>query len=65
MILCHCNVVSDRQVRAAVLDGADDIDEVTEACAAGGNCGQCAPAIEAILDECWAAQTPVLLRVAS
>ena len=65
MILCHCNVVSDRQVRAAIDAGACDIDDVTSACAAGGNCGQCAPAIDALLDERWASQTSVLLRVAS
>jgi bacterioferritin-associated ferredoxin len=65
VILCHCNVVSDRQVRAAIDQGACDVDEVKAACAAGGDCGQCAPAIDELLDERWGSSTSVLLRVAS
>jgi bacterioferritin-associated ferredoxin len=50
VILCHCNAVSDREVRAAVLDGAGDLEEVTRSCGAGGDCGSCRGSIEAMLD---------------
>ena len=49
MILCHCNRVSDRAVRHAIADGAQTIDDITDRCGAGGNCGGCADALEALL----------------
>ena len=41
MIVCHCRVVSDRQIAAAVQAGAREIDEVTQACQAGAECFGC------------------------
>jgi bacterioferritin-associated ferredoxin len=49
LILCHCNIVSDRCVRAAVADGAVSVDDVGRACAAGTHCGGCRPSIAALL----------------
>ena len=45
MIVCHCFVVNDRQVKAAVAAGAKTVDDVTEMTNAGGVCGGCHPAI--------------------
>jgi bacterioferritin-associated ferredoxin len=56
MIVCHCRSVSDSQVRAAIC-GADDrpfvfdVEDVTRACGAGGDCGGCHPVIAELLDE--------------
>ncbi len=56
MIVCHCRAVSDREVRAAIA-GADDrpyvfdVDDVVQACGAGGDCGGCHAMITALLDE--------------
>ena len=61
MIICHCNVVSDRTVRAAVLNGAADVDDVARACGAGADCGGCETAVESLLDEC---RVRVLVRTA-
>jgi bacterioferritin-associated ferredoxin len=49
MIVCHCNVVSDRVVRAAVQAGACCVEEVAERCGAGAECGGCQPRIERLL----------------
>ena len=49
MIVCHCEVVSDRCVRSAVAAGAVSIDEVGRHCAAGTQCGGCRPSIAALL----------------
>ena len=62
MIVCHCNAISDREVRAAVLDGACDVDDVTRACGAGGDCGSCHVSIESLLD---ARTTRVLITTGS
>jgi bacterioferritin-associated ferredoxin len=62
VIVCHCNAVSDREVRAAVLEGACDVDDVTRFCGAGGDCGSCRASIEALLD---VRPTRVLLTTAS
>lgn len=62
MIVCHCNVVNDREIRRAIETGAETVVEVTRACGAGGRCGSCTPAIEALLE---VHAVPVLLRLAS
>jgi bacterioferritin-associated ferredoxin len=49
MILCHCEIVSDRCVRDAVAKGAVSVDDVGRACAAGTQCGGCRPSIGALL----------------
>ena len=49
MILCHCEIVSDKCVRTAVENGATSVDEVGRACAAGTHCGGCRPSIATLL----------------
>lgn len=51
MLVCHCEVVSDRAIRAAISDGASNVDAVGHACGAGQNCGGCIPGIEELLDD--------------
>jgi bacterioferritin-associated ferredoxin len=45
MIVCHCAVVSDRDVRAAIHAGATDVCSLAEACGTSRTCGGCLPAI--------------------
>ena len=45
MILCHCAVVSDREVRDAIHSGATDVCSLAEACGTSQRCGGCLPAI--------------------
>jgi len=51
MVVCHCNDVGDREIRAQVSAGARTVDEITDRCGAGGNCGGCVPVIEGIIAE--------------
>jgi bacterioferritin-associated ferredoxin len=45
MIVCHCAVVSDRQVRDAIHGGATDVCALAEVCGTSQRCGGCLPAI--------------------
>lgn len=47
MILCHCSVVTDRDVRACVEQGAASVTEVLRRTGAGAVCGGCGPAVRA------------------
>jgi bacterioferritin-associated ferredoxin len=49
MILCLCRGVSDRTVRLTVLQGAQTLDDVGEACGAGTCCGTCREDIERVI----------------
>ena len=49
MILCHCAVVSDREVREAIAAGATDVCALAEVCGTSRTCGGCLPAIRAEL----------------
>lgn len=50
MIVCHCNRVNDRAIRAAICEGACSAREIAERCGAGSSCGGCTPAVEEILE---------------
>ncbi len=47
MILCHCAVVSDRDVHACVDAGARTVTEVLRSTGAAAYCGGCALAVHA------------------
>lgn len=51
MIVCHCQRVSDRAIRAAVRLGAGTEEAIAEACGAGSCCGGCVPVVSEILGE--------------
>jgi bacterioferritin-associated ferredoxin len=51
VIVCHCEAVNDRSVRAAVLSGASDVEAVGQHCRAGTECGGCHRMLERILHE--------------
>jgi bacterioferritin-associated ferredoxin len=49
MLVCHCRAVSDREVRAAIDDGARTLGQVARRCGAGGACGGCRFALRDLL----------------
>jgi assimilatory nitrate reductase catalytic subunit/bacterioferritin-associated ferredoxin len=49
VIVCHCQAVSERAIRAAVRSGARCLRSVARSCAAGRSCGGCTLAIDQIL----------------
>lgn len=51
MLICHCRVVSDREIKEAIASGAADVCAVAETCSAGSRCGGCRPAIRRLLAE--------------
>ena len=51
MIVCQCRCVTDRQVRAAVERGADDLETLGRACGAGTDCQGCHATLETLLDD--------------
>ncbi len=57
MVICHCRAVSDGLVRAAVADGAGDIDSIVRRCGAGSVCGGCRPSIAQLLADLNATPT--------
>ena len=51
MIFCHCAVVSDRDVAAAVEAGARTVAQVCKATGAGQQCGTCVFAVRRVVCE--------------
>ena len=49
MIVCHCLQMNDRRLREALADGACTVDDLIAQCGAGGRCGGCRPALEALV----------------
>jgi bacterioferritin-associated ferredoxin len=47
LIVCHCRLATDREIRRAVREGATSLHEVGASCGAASGCGGCA---EAVLD---------------
>ena len=57
MVVCSCRVVTDRTVEAAIAAGADTVEDIAAACAAGGRCGGCWPELERLLATSTAGRT--------
>lgn len=49
MIVCHCKVVSDRDVHAALADGARSVSAVCRRTGAATDCGACVFTVKAIV----------------
>jgi len=52
MVVCLCQGVSDKRVRACIADGARTRQQVTDACGAGDGCGSCHRTIKTMIVEC-------------
>ena len=54
-IICQCFNVSEDKIRKVAMENhLTTVEEITNYTKAGGGCGSCVPAIEAILKEIWA-----------
>jgi bacterioferritin-associated ferredoxin len=49
-LLCHCHLVGDRRIAAAVETGATTVEAVQEATGAGTSCGGCLRSVEELVD---------------
>ena len=52
MVVCLCQGISDKTVRASIEEGARTRQQVTEACGAGDGCGTCHRTIKTLIVEC-------------
>lgn len=52
MVVCLCQGVSEKTVRASIDEGARTRQQVTEACGAGDGCGTCHRTIKTLIVEC-------------
>ena len=50
MIVCHCQRVSDREIRKSINEGASTIFDVGLECCAGINCGGCHSEIQSLIN---------------
>lgn len=60
MIVCHCAVVTDRDVAAAIDDGARTLRQVCQSTSAARDCGGCLFTIRALLSEHVAAPVAIM-----
>jgi bacterioferritin-associated ferredoxin len=62
MIVCVCRGVSERQVEAAVAEGATTMDQVARACGAGTDCGACRFMVRELAESARSAACPAGAR---
>ncbi|HWJ34331.1 MAG TPA: (2Fe-2S)-binding protein [Steroidobacteraceae bacterium] len=61
MIICVCNAVSDRHIRAAVNDGASCMRDIARGLRVGTCCGKCVPEAKTALNKCVAQRDQVAM----
>ena len=49
MYVCICNAVTDKMIRAAAVEGATSLDDLTRMTGCAGGCGSCAELAEEVL----------------
>jgi bacterioferritin-associated ferredoxin len=62
VLVCHCRVVSDRQIDAALAAGAGTTRAVVRATHAGTGCGGCISSLRARIEEALAPQASPAAR---
>jgi bacterioferritin-associated ferredoxin len=65
MIVCVCAGVSERKLRAVIVDGAVTMREIERRCGAGAGCGACRGAVKACLRECREVATQVTMELSA
>ena len=63
VIICHCRVVNDQAIRAAVDAGATTLPAVSRATGAGTGCGGCVWSVKMILCESDSARSVMIPEV--
>jgi len=56
-LICTCFSVSEDTIENLVKENSlETVEEVTDACNAGGGCGSCQPLVQEIIDVVWREQ---------
>ena len=63
MIVCHCGVVSDREIRQSIDAGAGSLAGICRATGAGRDCGSCVLSLKRLLCQHQQSPSPVPLEV--
>lgn len=50
-LVCICNMVSEKEIKAALKDGAATTEDIQRVTSAGTNCGKCLMTIDQIISE--------------
>ncbi|MDX1659855.1 MAG: (2Fe-2S)-binding protein [Nitriliruptorales bacterium] len=50
MIVCHCKVLTDRDIHAAIDSGADEVCALASVCGAASECGGCLPTVRQLME---------------
>lgn len=51
MIVCHCHVITDKEIRNNIKNGATSVEDIGCACKACTACGGCKKTVLEILEE--------------
>jgi bacterioferritin-associated ferredoxin len=51
MIICLCRAACEASVREVIAGGAATIEEITDMCGAGGDCGACCEMLGTLLEQ--------------
>ena len=51
MFVCVCKGITDRQIRDAVIDGADSLGDVRRELGVASNCGRCAQCARQVIKQ--------------
>lgn len=49
MLICHCTAANDESIRLHIADTNDTVEDISTRCGAGGQCGGCHEAINAVI----------------
>lgn len=64
MFVCHCAVITDRDVVASIAAGSSTVAEVCRATSAGRDCGRCIPTLKRLLCQHCPLETSTIPEVA-
>lgn len=57
MYVCVCKGITDRQIKAAINDGANSVGQLRKALGVASQCGKCASMTRELLDEVQATRS--------
>ncbi|WP_331347037.1 bacterioferritin-associated ferredoxin [Cellvibrio sp. UBA7661] len=60
MYVCLCKAITDRQIKAAIDNGASSIGQLRKALGVASQCGKCASMTREILDEALNSEAPMI-----
>jgi bacterioferritin-associated ferredoxin len=60
MYICVCKAITDRQIKAAINDGANSLGQLRKALGVASQCGKCSSLTREILDETLNGEAPMI-----